>query len=72
MALVGSAMKQILKTGAVYFGIVFAVGFVLGMIRTLWVVPFVASGQRNSPKHPPWWSRLFSLPSGCLADSGAR
>src|SRR5512146_188975 len=34
-------MKQILKTGAAYFGIVFAVGFVVGTIRTLWVVPFV-------------------------------
>ena len=30
---------QVLKAGAVYFAVVFAVGFVLGTIRTLWVVP---------------------------------
>ena len=27
------------KAGAVYFGLVFVTGFVLGTIRTLWVVP---------------------------------
>ncbi len=32
-------MKQILKAGVLYFAAVFAVGFVLGTIRTLWVVP---------------------------------
>jgi len=30
---------QILKVGALYFAAVFAVGFVLGAIRTLWVEP---------------------------------
>jgi hypothetical protein len=33
------AIIQVLKAGAVYFAVVFAVGFVLGTIRTLWVVP---------------------------------
>ena len=30
---------QILKAGALYFGLVFGAGFVLGPIRILWVVP---------------------------------
>jgi hypothetical protein len=30
---------QILKAGAFYFALVFGAGFVLGVIRTLWVVP---------------------------------
>jgi ABC-type uncharacterized transport system permease subunit len=34
---------QVVKAGALYFALVFAVGFVLGAIRTLWVVPRVAA-----------------------------
>jgi hypothetical protein len=30
---------QILKAGLLYFAIVFGAGFVLGTIRTLWIVP---------------------------------
>ena len=30
---------QILKAGILYFGLVFGAGFVLGAIRTLWVIP---------------------------------
>ena len=30
---------SILKTGVLYFTLVFGAGFVLGIIRTLWVVP---------------------------------
>ena len=41
-----SAVKQILKAGALYFTLVFAVGFVLGTIRTLWVAP--ALGARTA------------------------
>ena len=37
---------QVVKAGAVYFAIVFGVGFILGAIRTLWVVPRV--GARNA------------------------
>lgn len=32
-------MRRALKVGALYFAAVFAVGFVLGAIRTLWLVP---------------------------------
>jgi len=32
-------MMGTLKAGAVYFALVFAAGFMLGTIRTLWVVP---------------------------------
>ena len=34
-----SAVKQIVKAGSLYFTVVFAVGFVLGTVRTLWVAP---------------------------------
>ncbi len=32
-------MKETLKAGVLYFVLVFAAGFMLGAIRTLWVVP---------------------------------
>ena len=41
-----SAVKQIVKAGSLYFTLVFAVGFVLGTIRTLWVAPIL--GARTS------------------------
>ena len=34
---------QILKAGVLYFAFVFGAGFVLGIIRTLWVVPRVGT-----------------------------
>jgi hypothetical protein len=34
---------QMLKAGAVYFALVFGTGFVLGTIRTIWVVPRVGT-----------------------------
>jgi hypothetical protein len=32
-------MARILRAGALYFGMVFAVGFALGLVRVLWMVP---------------------------------
>jgi hypothetical protein len=34
---------EILQAGALYFGIVFGAGFVLGAIRTLWIAPRVGT-----------------------------
>jgi hypothetical protein len=34
---------QVVKAGVLYFALVFAVGFVLGAIRTVWVVPRVGT-----------------------------
>ncbi len=42
----------VLKAGATYFGLVFGVGFLLGVIRTLWVVPHL--GER--------WAELLEAP----------
>ncbi len=34
---------QTLKAGVLYFAVVFGCGFVLGIIRTLWIVPHVGT-----------------------------
>lgn len=34
---------QILKAGVLYFALVFGTGFVLGIVRTLWIVPRVGA-----------------------------
>ena len=39
-------LVRILKAGALYFGVVFAAGFVLGTIRVIWVVPRL--GERTA------------------------
>jgi len=39
-------LVRILKAGALYFGVVFGAGFVLGTIRVIWVVPRL--GERTA------------------------
>ena len=44
--------KQIAKAGVIYFALVFAAGFVLGTIRTLWIVPRVGSRSAELMEAP--------------------
>ena len=43
---------RILKAGILYFAIVFGSGFVLGIIRTLWVVPWVGARMAELMETP--------------------
>ena len=43
---------QILKAGVLYFALVFGTGFVLGTIRTLWVVPRVGTRKAELMETP--------------------
>jgi hypothetical protein len=43
---------QVLEFGTLYFALVFAVGFVLGAIRTLWVVPRVGTRKAELTEMP--------------------
>ena len=64
---------QVLKAGALYFALVFAVGFVLGAIRTLWLVPRVGTRTAELTEMPvmlavtilaAWWTVLrLSVPT---------
>ena len=47
-----TAIMQMLEAGTVYFALVFAVGFVLGVIRTLWVVPRVGTRKAELTEMP--------------------
>jgi Na+-transporting methylmalonyl-CoA/oxaloacetate decarboxylase beta subunit len=49
-------MSQVLKAGFLYFSTVFGVGFILGTIRVLWVVPRL--GERSA--------ELLEMPIMCL------
>ena len=70
---------QELKAGTLYFALVFGVGFVLGTIRTLWVVPRLGTRKAELMEAPimlvvtivaaRWivlWFALPSLPSARL------
>ncbi len=39
VAFVRDPVRQALKSGALYFALVFAAGFALGTVRTLWIAP---------------------------------
>jgi hypothetical protein len=43
---------QILKAGVLYFALVFGAGFVLGTIRTLWVVPRIGTRMAELMETP--------------------
>ncbi|MGA9814594.1 MAG: hypothetical protein WBQ64_17545 [Terriglobales bacterium] len=43
---------QILKGGALYFILVFAAGFALGTIRTLWIAPHFGTGKAELMEAP--------------------
>jgi hypothetical protein len=43
---------QVLKAGVLYFALVFGAGFVLGTIRTLWVVPRVGTRMAELTETP--------------------
>ena len=43
---------QVVKAGVLYFTLVFGVGFVLGTIRTLWVVPRVGARKAELMETP--------------------
>jgi hypothetical protein len=47
-----SGVKQIAKAGSLYFTLVFAVGFALGTIRTLWVVPTLGARTAELIEEP--------------------
>jgi len=42
----GGSLAKVIGAASAYFGVVFAVGFLLGTVRTLWLVPVV--GERNA------------------------
>jgi len=63
----------ILKAGALYFAFVFGVGFVLGTIRTLWIVPMFGTRTGELMETPimlvvtilstRWTVRRLAVPS---------
>jgi hypothetical protein len=45
-------VSQILKAAGVYFTVVFGVGFVLGIIRVVWIVPLLGIGNAELLEQP--------------------
>lgn len=66
-----------LKAGAAYFAVVFAVGFVLGVARTLWIAPLIGERAAELAETPVmllasfaaarWAVRRFALTTARLA-----
>ncbi len=63
---------KVLKTGVIYFTLIFGTGFVLGLIRILWVVPRLSARAAEQLETPitlgvifftaGWIVRHYSLP----------
>jgi hypothetical protein len=82
----GGALKNsktvmtILKAGVLYFALVFGAGFVLGTIRTLWVVPRVGTRQAELMETPimlvvtilaaRWMVQRLAVPAAASARLG--
>ena len=74
------AATQILKAATLYFALVFGAGFVLGTIRTLWVVPSVGMRKAELMEEPlmlvitflaaRWVVRRLALPPRPLTRLG--
>jgi hypothetical protein len=70
----------ILKAGALYFALVFGAGFVLGTIRTLWVVPRLGARMAELMESPimlvvtivaaRWIVRRLAVPSAASSRLG--
>ena len=45
-------VMQVMKAGVLYFALVFGAGFVLGTVRTLWVVPRVGTRKAELMETP--------------------
>lgn len=65
-------VRHVLRAGVAYFGVVFAVGFVLGTVRTLWLAPALGERRAELLEMPfmlaacalaaRWVVRRFALP----------
>jgi hypothetical protein len=74
------ALMKILKSGALYFVIVFGAGFVLGPIRTLWAVPHFGTRMAELMETPimlvvtilaaRWVVRRLAVPPKALSRLG--
>jgi hypothetical protein len=67
-----SPFRRIAETGAVYFALVFGIGFLLGTVRVLWLVPRVGTRAAELAEMPfmliatvlaaHWTIRRFDVP----------
>jgi hypothetical protein len=47
-----TTIMQVLEAGALYFALAFAVGFVLGAVRTIWIVPRIGARRAELMEMP--------------------
>ena len=64
--LAGHSSLQILKAGIFYFALVFAAGFGLGIIRTIWIAPHFGTRNAELMEAVPsarWVARCLTIPT---------